>query len=197
MEEVGVHQRRTLKWSTHLHEFLNIFYVQNIIALAIHIASDDTSVIEHCARPPASCHSSIDVVVGPGANLGAPSPMDDGCIHESNGSGDPGHYPLCATLEQLNDISLPLLHNTLLHPDDDTRTSGPPSVLYPPLGSRYQAHQAHRRQISVYCTEGGPRWYLIANWKVHRSGSERVPTSMNVSLLRVSTLVCSLESGLW
>ena len=191
-----MHQRRKLKWNTHLHEFLNIFYVQNIIALAVHIASDDTSVIEHCARPPDSCHSSIDVVVGPGANLGAPSFMDDGCIHESNGSGDPGHS-LCATLEQLNDISLPLLHNTVLHPDDDTRTSGPPSVLYPPLGSRYQAHHRfHKRLLH------GRRPALVLNCKLEGTSfwiraALKLPTSMNVSLLRVSTLVCSLESGLW
>ena len=36
MEEVRVYQRRKLKRSTHLHEFLNLFYVQNIIASAVH-----------------------------------------------------------------------------------------------------------------------------------------------------------------
>ena len=36
MEEIRVHQRKKLIRSTHLHEFLNLFYVQNIIASAVH-----------------------------------------------------------------------------------------------------------------------------------------------------------------
>ena len=36
MEEVRVNQRRKLKWSTHLHECLNLCYAQNIKASAVH-----------------------------------------------------------------------------------------------------------------------------------------------------------------
>ena len=36
MQEVRVHQRRILKWSTDLHECLNLCYAQNIKASAVH-----------------------------------------------------------------------------------------------------------------------------------------------------------------
>lgn len=121
--------------------------------------------------------------------------MDDGCIHESNGSRDPGHYSSCATLEQLSDFSLSLLHNTVLYPDDDTRTSEPPSVLYPPSVSRYQAHSG-----SSETDKHGRRPAVVLNCKLEGTSfwirsALKLPTSMDVSV-DVSLLRVSLESGL-
>ena len=118
--------------------------------------------------------------------------MDDGCIHESNGSRDPGHYSPCATVEQLSDFSLPLLHNTVLYPDDDTRTSEPPSVLYPPSVARYQAHSGsdkhgRRPAVELNCKLEGTSFWIRPALKL--------PTSMDVSV-DVSLLRVSLESGL-
>ena len=76
MEEVRVHQRRKWKRSTHLHEFLNFFYVQSIIYHGFGFPSSPrmalSSLKEHRARSPASYRLSMDVVIGQQADLGAP-----------------------------------------------------------------------------------------------------------------------------
>ena len=76
MEEVRVHQRRKWKRSTHLHEFLNFFYIQSIIYHGFGFPSSPrtalSSLKEHRARSPASYRLSVDVVIGQQADLGNP-----------------------------------------------------------------------------------------------------------------------------
>ena len=73
LEEVRVHQSRKLKRSAHLHGFLDLVYGQNIHSFSCPSSPQTapSSVIEHLACSPAAYCSSVDVVVGPGGNMGA------------------------------------------------------------------------------------------------------------------------------
>ena len=68
VEDVKVQERRKLR-STHLLEFIDLSCIHNILASVVHNRTVPRQVIEHRA---CSLASSVGVVVGPGAGLGAP-----------------------------------------------------------------------------------------------------------------------------